>query len=140
MTAASPKTKLTTHQLDVLAVIVAGNPFPDPDQALVDLDEVLERCSRITTKPAMQFTIRSLGVNGMIEKMGQQQRRGRKRVVYKPTAMGLAVMGVGTIPAVSTASAAPSSPPESLGYEPEKTVPEVSLDDILGTLDLPSFS
>lgn len=87
--ATKPKGKLTDHQIDLLRIIVKGNPATDvPEDAFADLDQVLERAMRKTTKSSLQFTIRALVINGMIEKLPPQQRRGRMRVLYKPTPYG----------------------------------------------------
>jgi hypothetical protein len=89
--ASKPKTKLTAHQMEVLRIIIKGNDSPSPELALADLDEVLDRVSRDTSKQSMQFTIRSLVHNGMIVKCDRARRRGRLRVTYKATELGKAV-------------------------------------------------
>jgi Fe2+ or Zn2+ uptake regulation protein len=96
--ATKTKTKLTAHQLDVLRIIIAGNPDTAPDELHADLDQVLERVKRETTKSSIQFTVRALVVNQMIEKLPQVQRRGRLRVCFKATALGLAIGGDRTAP------------------------------------------
>lgn len=96
--ATKPKTLLTTHQMNVLRIVIAGNDSPDPNLALADLDEILERIDRKTNKPSLQFTIRSLQVNGMITKEPQQRRRGRLRAVFKATVLGLHIAGAAPTP------------------------------------------
>lgn len=90
--ATKPKSKLTVHQIDVLRIVIKGNAgATSQEEGLADLDQVLERVARKTTKSSLQFTIRALVINGMIAKLPQQQRRGRMRVVYQATASGLAI-------------------------------------------------
>jgi predicted transcriptional regulator len=81
------------HQMNVLGVIVTGNEGAPEDQH-ADLDQVLERISRETTKSSLQFTIRALIANGMIEKLPQVHRRGRMRAVFRATDLGKMVGGV----------------------------------------------
>jgi predicted transcriptional regulator len=73
---------LTDHQRDVLEVIFRGNP----DGTFVDMDQILERIDRRTTKQSMQFTLRSLVEKGLIMKHNRERRRLRSRIVYSPTA------------------------------------------------------
>lgn len=46
-----------------------------------DLDELLDSASWVPTKQAFQFTIRQLVEKGMVEKLGTEVRRGRRRVL-----------------------------------------------------------
>ncbi len=85
--------KLTLNQLRILQIICTGNESVVPEQQLVDLDELVERTPRKVTKANMQFTIRSLILNGMITKEPLQTRRGRNRVCYKATPTGLHIGG-----------------------------------------------
>lgn len=73
---------LTEHQRNVLEIIFRGNP----DGTFVDMDQILERITKRTTKQAMQFTLRSLSVKDLIMKHERQRRRLRSRIVYSPTA------------------------------------------------------
>jgi DNA-binding MarR family transcriptional regulator len=75
---------ITTKQLEVLRVIVKGNP----DDSLTDMDQVLECIKYVATKEAMQFTIRSLIKRELILKAGSESRRGRRRVLYEATELG----------------------------------------------------
>lgn len=86
-----PKTSLTAYQLEVLGLICVGNPVGagNPFDPL-DMDQLLVRVGRSPTKAAMQFTIRALINNGMMEK-GSEKRRGRIRVTYLATVLGSAV-------------------------------------------------
>jgi predicted transcriptional regulator len=73
---------LTDHQRDVLEVIFRGNT----DGTFVDMDQILERVERRTTKQSMQFTLRSLIAKNLIMKHRRERRRLRSRIVYSPTA------------------------------------------------------
>jgi predicted transcriptional regulator len=73
--------QLTDHQRDVLEVIFRGNP----DGTFVDMDQILERIQRRTTKQSMQFTLRSLITKNLIMKHRRERRRMRSRIVYSPT-------------------------------------------------------
>lgn len=79
---------LTVKQISVLRVIVAKNE----DGSFVDLDQLLDRIDYETTKASMQFSIRSLVKNGFIVK-DDDNRRGRRHVIYKPTEVAHRVLG-----------------------------------------------
>lgn len=83
-----PRLVFTGHQYEVLRIVIAGNLVSDPTLQLTDLDEILERTTRKTTKQSMQFTVRALIQAGMIEKAGQVTRRGRFRVTFTATDLG----------------------------------------------------
>lgn len=87
------KTSMTPHQYEVLKVVIVGNDSEDPTLVLVDLDEILERITRKTSKASIQFTIRALIHNGMMTKAGRSPRRGRQRVTYQATDQGVDVAG-----------------------------------------------
>lgn len=89
--AKKPKTTLTPHQYEVLKIVIVGNDSKDPTLILADLDEILERVTRKTSKQSIQFTIRALIHNGMMTKAGRLARRGRQRVTYEATDQGIAV-------------------------------------------------
>lgn len=76
--------ELTTKQLSIMKVIVAGNT----DGSVVDLDQILERLDYKTTKESLQFSLRALIAHGLIQKAGRENRRGRSRTLIKPTGMG----------------------------------------------------
>lgn len=99
--ATGPKSKVTAKQFEVLDLIVKGNPSTATEaHSLIDLDQLLERMKRETTKQAMQFIIRALVTNQMIEKAGQEKRRGRVRITYRPTALGEGIVTPrGSLPA-----------------------------------------
>lgn len=75
---------LTPNQTEVLKVVAAGND----DGSQTDLDEIIERVSYRPSKAAIQFTIRSLIGHGLIEKVGSEKRRDRKRVLIGITDLG----------------------------------------------------
>lgn len=83
-----PRMVFTGHQYEVLRIVIAGNSVPDSTLQLADLDEILERTTRTTSKQSMQFTIRALVQAGMIEKAGRVTRRGRLRVTFNATDLG----------------------------------------------------
>lgn len=67
----------------------ADHPATAADPWLpLDMDELLEAIGNTSAKQSMQFTIRALIINGMIEKLDQQRRRGRLRAVYEATVLG----------------------------------------------------
>jgi DNA-binding MarR family transcriptional regulator len=75
---------LTQKQLELMRVVIEANADGSP----TDLDEILERVSYKPTKQSIQFTIRSLIAHGLIEKVGSENRRGRRRVLIRPTDLG----------------------------------------------------
>lgn len=78
---------VTPYQLGVLKVVVAAAPT-EP----IDLDQMLEQLAWAPTKESTQFVIRSLVTKGLIEKTELVFRRGRRRVCYRATPAGLAVL------------------------------------------------
>ena len=79
---------LTDHQRNVLEIVFRGNP----DGTFVDIDQILERVFRRTTKQSMQFTLRSLIEKQLIMKQYRERRRLRSRIVYSPTAESYATL------------------------------------------------
>ena len=75
---------LTEKQLEVIRVIAEANTDGTP----ADLDEILERVSYKPTKQAIQFSIRALIEHGLIEKVGSENRRGRRRTLIAATLLG----------------------------------------------------
>lgn len=67
-----------------MRVVIEANPDGSP----TDLDEILERVNYKPTKQSIQFTIRSLIRHDLIEKLGDENRRGRRRVLIGPTSLG----------------------------------------------------
>lgn len=83
---------LTPFQMATLELICKGNPEGSGIDAVIDLDQLLERLAmqgRVTTKQSMQFMIRTLIGKGLIEKQTVGVRRGWSRVGYSPTQTGL---------------------------------------------------
>jgi predicted transcriptional regulator len=72
---------LTPHQRNVLEIIFRGNQ----NGSFVDLDQILDRVERRTTKAAMQFVIRALIKKDLIIKHSREIRRGKSRMVYSPS-------------------------------------------------------
>lgn len=79
---------LTDHQRNVLEIIFRGNP----DGTFVDIDQILERVARRTSKPSLQFTLRSLIEKHLVMKQIRERRRSRCRTVYSPTAESYATL------------------------------------------------
>lgn len=77
--------RLTDKQIEVLRAIAEGNP----DGTVADLDEVIERVRYKPTKQAIQFSIRALVGHDLVEKLAPEKRRGRMRVLLKPTLLGM---------------------------------------------------
>lgn len=75
---------LTAKQQEVLLVAAARNADGSP----VDLDQIIERVSYKPTKAAIQFTIRALIAHGLIQKVGNEVRRDRMRVLIEATVLG----------------------------------------------------
>lgn len=75
---------LTQKQLELLSIISKANPDGSP----TDLNEIIERLSYKPTKEAVQFSIRALIAHELIEKVGSDNRRGRRRVLISCTSMG----------------------------------------------------
>lgn len=79
---------LTYRMIMILEVIMKRNP----DGSMVDSDQIIERVDYEVTKPAIQFTLRRMVEHGVIEKSGNDTRRGKKRVLYKATMLGREVL------------------------------------------------
>lgn len=87
---------LTTKQVQLMTVICSGSRVEGEEWN--DLDQILDRLDTEhhwrTTKASIQFSIRTLiEKHGMIEKAGREKRRGRNRVILKPTTLGLQSFG-----------------------------------------------
>jgi hypothetical protein len=83
--------ELTALQLKTLELICRGNPGEQGMDAVIDLDQLLDRLAiefRATTKSSMQFLIRVLVARGLIEKRDVGKRRSYKRVGYIATRKG----------------------------------------------------
>lgn len=79
---------MTDMQLAILKLIVKGND----DGSHLDIDQIVERLgmeySHYTTKQSLQFSLRFMRRDGLIEKHGYETRRKRRRVLYAPTLLG----------------------------------------------------
>lgn len=76
--------KLTTKQLQILDVLVRGNP----DGSFCDLDQLLDRLPYDTTKSSMTFSIRALLAKELIILQPKETRRGKARKIISPTKLG----------------------------------------------------
>ena len=88
--------RVTDNQVRILSVLLDGNP----DKSLVDLDQLRERLRdrydwRVT-KPSLQFSIRHLIENDLIERKGTELRLHRNRRLLAVTDLGRSVMGWGS--------------------------------------------
>lgn len=86
--------RLTPFQMETLELICKGNVGQTGIEAVVDMDELLDRLSlqgRTTSKQSLQFMIRTLIGKGLIEKRDVGVRRKWKRVGYEATQKGLDV-------------------------------------------------
>lgn len=54
----------------------------------VDLDQIIDRVDYDVTKSAIQFTIRNMIEKGFIEKCGFENRRNRRRILFRVTKDG----------------------------------------------------
>lgn len=83
---------LTAKQTQILMVLIRANP----DGTFCDIDQLLERLESDyrwkTTKPSLQFSIRSMISAKTIRRAGSEQRRGRIRTVLAPTVIGYQIM------------------------------------------------
>jgi predicted transcriptional regulator len=78
---------LTSKQAGIIAVMFKLNE----DGSFLDIDQLLDRLPYETTKQSLQFSLRALVKHGLAEKKGGEVRRGRRRVIWGPTALGLKV-------------------------------------------------
>lgn len=83
------RTTLSTKQIQILVEVQKGSVNDLGEAAPIDLDQLLERLPYKTTKESMQFSIRALIRRGMLEKAGNESRRGRSRVLYRLTDYGV---------------------------------------------------
>ncbi|HDR9086370.1 TPA: hypothetical protein QDB10_002261 [Burkholderia vietnamiensis] len=79
---------LTIKQIEIMKVVVAGNP-----DGPTDIDQILIRLPYATTKESLQFSLRALEKHGLIDRSATEHRRGRIRRLVAPSAMGRAVVG-----------------------------------------------
>lgn len=80
---------MTSKQMILLGIIVTGNGKDASGRFIpCDLDQIIERAPYKPTKDSIQFTIRNLVGKGLIEKIGTENRRDRRRVLIAPTDLG----------------------------------------------------
>lgn len=79
---------MTDMQLAILKLVVKGNA----DGTHLDIDQIVERLGydygHYTTKQSLQFSLRFMRRDDLIDKHGYETRRARKRVIWKPTLPG----------------------------------------------------
>lgn len=85
--------RLTDNQLKILKVLLDKNT----DGSEVDLDQLLDKLAVeydwVTTKAALQWSLRKLIKMDLVERLGTDVRRHRARRVLKLTVLGTKVMG-----------------------------------------------
>lgn len=86
---------LTQKQRWIMTEVIQGNVDPISGERLsdLDLDQLIERLSQKypnyePTKQAIQFSIRYLCRKGLLTKEETEARRGRRRRLIEPTALG----------------------------------------------------
>ncbi len=85
--------RMTSKQVILLTCLADKNP----DGTELDLDQLLDKLKDDhkweTTKPSLQFSIRTLVAEGVVEKAPREKRRNRQRAVLRITDLGLKVLG-----------------------------------------------
>lgn len=85
--------RMTQKQITLMTCLADKNP----DGSNLDLDQLLTKLRDDydwdTTKPSIQFSIRTLIAEGVIQKMTREKRRGRQRAVLALTDLGMQVLG-----------------------------------------------
>lgn len=85
--------RLTDNQLKILKVLEDMNP----DGTEVDLDQLLDRLAEefdwVTTKAALQWSLRQLISMELVERQEKEVRRKRARRILKLSELGRKVMG-----------------------------------------------
>ena len=85
--------RMTTKQVVLMTCLADKNP----DGSCLDLDQLLNKLRDEykweTTKPSIQFSIRSLVTEGVIVKKAREKRRNRQRAVLALTDLGMKVLG-----------------------------------------------
>lgn len=85
--------RLTDNQLKILRILSDKNP----DGSDVDLDQLLDRLAMeydwVTTKAALQWSLRQLISLELVERMEKEIRRKRARRILKLSPLGSKVMG-----------------------------------------------
>lgn len=80
--------RVTKKQIALITTIGAAND----DGGFLDIDQILEKLSYVTTKQSLQFSLRALIKNGYVEKRGLETRRGQGRIVISLTKEGYRMM------------------------------------------------
>lgn len=87
--------RLTDNQLKILKILLDKNT----DNSYVDLDQLLDKLAMeydwVTSKAALQWSLRQLIKLELVERLGTELRRQRSRRVLRLTKLGLRVMGAG---------------------------------------------
>lgn len=87
--------RLTDNQLKILKVLMDKNPNGTP----VDLDQLLDKLAVeydwVTSKAALQWSLRKLIELDLVVRLGTDIRRHRARRILALTDLGLKVMGAG---------------------------------------------
>lgn len=87
--------RLTDNQLKILKVLLDKNP----DGSNVDLDQLLDKLAVeydwVTSKAALQWSLRKLIELDLVERLGTDVRRMRSRRMLALTDLGMKVMGSG---------------------------------------------
>lgn len=86
--------KFTTKQHQIMATILKGNP----DGTFMDIDQLVDALPYETTKQSLQFSIRALVKHEMVEKVEQECRRSRMRVLISPTGLAYSTFGASAAP------------------------------------------
>lgn len=85
--------RMTTKQVVLMTCLADKNA----DGSFIDLDQLLSRLRDEfkwdTTKPSIQFSIRRLIAEGVVEKKPREKRRNRQRAVLALTELGMRVLG-----------------------------------------------
>lgn len=85
--------RLTDNQLKILRVLSEKNK----DGSDVDLDQLLDvlavEYDWVTSKAALQWSLRQLIKLELVERMGKEVRRNRARRILKLSPLGMKVMG-----------------------------------------------
>lgn len=85
--------RMTSKQVILMTCLADKNP----DGSELDLDQLLNKLRDVyawdTTKPSLQFSIRRLVAEGVVEKLVREKRRKRQRAVLALTELGSQVLG-----------------------------------------------
>lgn len=84
--------RMTTKQIKLIQCLIQANPDGTP----LDMDQLIDNLEKDhhweTSKPSLQFSLRALIKEGVVEKIGMQKRRGRRRVLIQATDLGRRMM------------------------------------------------